>query len=178
MPYRTRWLTNLLSAPPVLWPNLDFTDASRAFTAGVASWTTVTAEFSLLQAGVLKALAAPWAALPPEAAKAVEPAKETRFVAEGGTGDLEAEELAARYTDDIDGSAASECVEFALDGREYEITLSGENAARLRAVLARYVAAAQATGRKHRQLAHGAAVRSGSTGRSRNEKPVLDVMAT
>ena len=43
--------------------------------------------------------------------------------------------------DDIDGSPASETVFFALGGRHYDIDLSAENAAKLRAGLGPFVAA-------------------------------------
>jgi len=45
--------------------------------------------------------------------------------------------------DDIDGSPASETVFFSLGGRHYDIDLSAENAAKLRAGLASFVAAAR-----------------------------------
>jgi hypothetical protein len=54
-----------------------------------------------------------------------------------------AQQAITRYTDDLDGSEASGSVEFALDGRGYEIDLSDENAVRLREALAPYVAAAR-----------------------------------
>ncbi|MFC3687317.1 histone-like nucleoid-structuring protein Lsr2 [Aquipuribacter hungaricus] len=41
--------------------------------------------------------------------------------------------------DDIDGSAASETVTFALDGVSYEVDLSEDNAARLRSSLTEFV---------------------------------------
>ena len=44
--------------------------------------------------------------------------------------------------DDIDGSEASETLQFNADGTNYEIDLSTANADRLRAQLARFVAAA------------------------------------
>ncbi len=40
--------------------------------------------------------------------------------------------------DDLDGGDADETVSFALDGRQYEIDLSTENAKKLRAALADY----------------------------------------
>lgn len=46
-------------------------------------------------------------------------------------------------TDDIDGSDASETVNFALDGTAYEIDLNAEHAADLRDVIAPYVGAAR-----------------------------------
>ncbi|MFC4945917.1 histone-like nucleoid-structuring protein Lsr2 [Pseudonocardia sp. GCM10023141] len=45
--------------------------------------------------------------------------------------------------DDLDGSVASESVVFGLDGRGYEIDLSGDNAAKLREALAPFVASAR-----------------------------------
>ncbi|MDQ6850695.1 MAG: Lsr2 family protein [Actinomycetota bacterium] len=49
--------------------------------------------------------------------------------------------------DDLDGEAASETVAFALDGTQYEIDLSADNAARLRDSLAVYVASARRSAR-------------------------------
>ena len=45
--------------------------------------------------------------------------------------------------DDLDGSEATEQVEFAVDGRSYEIDLSARNSAKLREVLAPYISAAR-----------------------------------
>jgi hypothetical protein len=53
--------------------------------------------------------------------------------------------------DDLDGGKADETVIFALDGVEFEIDLSEENAARLRDTFAEYVGHARRTGgRKQR----------------------------
>jgi hypothetical protein len=57
-----------------------------------------------------------------------------------------AQQVITKYTDDLDGSEASGTIEFSLDAREYEIDLSDQNAARLRDVLAPFVAAAQRVG--------------------------------
>jgi hypothetical protein len=46
-----------------------------------------------------------------------------------------------RLVDDIDGSEADESVEFTLDGMSLKIDLSKDNAAKLRDILAPYVAA-------------------------------------
>jgi Lsr2 len=51
-----------------------------------------------------------------------------------------------RLVDDIDGSEASETVTISLEGREYELDLSEENAARLRSALAPFVSAARQSG--------------------------------
>lgn len=49
--------------------------------------------------------------------------------------------------DDIDGGEADETVKFALDGNQYEIDLSSKNAAKIRDVLAPFVAAGNKIGR-------------------------------
>ena len=48
--------------------------------------------------------------------------------------------------DDLDGSEAVEQVEFAVDGRSYEIDLSEANSAKLREALAPFVSAARRAG--------------------------------
>lgn len=48
--------------------------------------------------------------------------------------------------DDLDGSEAMETVRFALDGTEYEIDLTEQNAGSLRGALARFVEAGRKTG--------------------------------
>ena len=48
--------------------------------------------------------------------------------------------------DDLDGGKADETVTFALDGVEFEIDLSAENAGRLRDVFAEFVGHARRTG--------------------------------
>ncbi len=57
--------------------------------------------------------------------------------------------------DDIDGSAAAETVEFALDGVRFEIDLSSHNAAKLRATLEPWIAAARRTGGRRRRVRRG-----------------------
>src|SRR5689334_23260862 len=51
-----------------------------------------------------------------------------------------------RLVDDIDGGEAAETVAFDLEGKNYEIDLSETHAAKLREVLAPYVAAARRAG--------------------------------
>jgi hypothetical protein len=63
--------------------------------------------------------------------------------------------------DDLDGSPASTTVEFGLDGQSYAIDLSAENAAKLRAGLAEFVAAA-----REREAAPAPAQRQASLRRS------------
>jgi hypothetical protein len=56
--------------------------------------------------------------------------------------------------DDLDGGKADETVTFALDGVEFEIDLSADNAARLRDALAEFVGHARRVGgRKQRGAA-------------------------
>lgn len=50
--------------------------------------------------------------------------------------------------DDIDGETADETVAFGLDGVDYQIDLSEDNAAALRDALATYVGSARRVGRK------------------------------
>ncbi|MCO1659594.1 Lsr2 family protein [Pseudonocardia sp. S2-4] len=57
-----------------------------------------------------------------------------------------AQRIETRLVDDLDGSTAVETVRFAVEGREYEIDLSEENAARLRDGLAEFIAAARRAG--------------------------------
>jgi hypothetical protein len=60
--------------------------------------------------------------------------------------------------DDLDGTAASQTVKFALDGSSYEVDLSDANANDMRASLERFVANARRTGgRKVRAIDLGPA---------------------
>ncbi len=55
--------------------------------------------------------------------------------------------------DDLDGSEAEETVNFELDGRKYEIELSGMNATELRSALMPYIDRARAAEASDRQRA-------------------------
>lgn len=68
--------------------------------------------------------------------------------------------------DDLDGGEADEQVQFAVDGRSYEIDLSSENAERLRDSLAPYVSAARRAGGR------SASAASASNGSSASERAV------
>ena len=57
--------------------------------------------------------------------------------------------------DDIDGSEAAETVTFGLDGVQYEIDLSTENADKFRDVLAPYVGHARRSGGRRRGAGGG-----------------------
>jgi len=54
-----------------------------------------------------------------------------------------AKQTTVTLIDDLDGSPADEQVEFAVDGKSYEIDLSAANSARLRDALAPFVSAAR-----------------------------------
>jgi hypothetical protein len=72
--------------------------------------------------------------------------------------------------DDLDGSTADEQVEFAMDGKSYEIDLSAANSARLREALAPFVTAARRAGGRRRPSARPAAAASRpSTDREQNQ---------
>lgn len=58
--------------------------------------------------------------------------------------------------DDISGGAATETVEFALDGVTYEIDLNDENAAKLRDALAPWIAEARRSGGRRQTRRRGA----------------------
>ncbi|GAA1387503.1 Lsr2 family protein [Pseudonocardia kongjuensis] len=76
-----------------------------------------------------------------------------------------------RLVDDLTGDAADETIEFGLDGRNYEIDLTGDNAKKLRDVLADYVAAARraAGPSRRRGSASGSAARRPSVDREQNQ---------
>ncbi len=67
--------------------------------------------------------------------------------------------------DDIDGSEAAETVTFGLDGAQYEIDLSADNADRLREALAPYVGHGRRAGGRRRSAGGGGGARA-AAGRS------------
>ncbi|WP_410583956.1 histone-like nucleoid-structuring protein Lsr2 [Amycolatopsis sp. lyj-108] len=66
-----------------------------------------------------------------------------------------AQKVSVEIIDDLDGGAATQTVPFGLDGVQYEIDLSGENAQALRDELERYVAAGTRTGGRKLRVAAG-----------------------
>ena len=70
-----------------------------------------------------------------------------------------AKQTTVTLIDDIDGGEAEEQIEFAVDGKSYEIDLSAKNSKKLRDVLAPYVAAARRTGGRRTASAPAPAVR-------------------
>ena len=57
-----------------------------------------------------------------------------------------AQQTTVRFIDDLDGSEASGTVDFGLEGRNYQIDLSEENAAKLRESMAPFIDAARKSG--------------------------------
>src|SRR5918997_1775952 len=72
--------------------------------------------------------------------------------------DAVAQRVQVILEDDFDGGDADETVSFSLDGADYEIDLSSDNAGKLREALAPWVAHARRTGGRRRR--GGGAVRS------------------
>jgi Lsr2 len=68
--------------------------------------------------------------------------------------------------DDIDGSEAAETVTFGLDGAQYEIDLSADNADKLREALAPYVGHGRRAGGRRRSSGGGRSSGSRSTAAS------------
>ena len=62
-----------------------------------------------------------------------------------------AQKVSVELVDDVDGSVAESTVEFGLDGVNYAIDLSTDNAAELRDSLASYLANARRTGGRKRR---------------------------
>ena len=79
-----------------------------------------------------------------------------------------AKQTTVTLVDDLDGSVADEQVEFAMDGKSYEIDLSATNSARLRETLAPFVSAARRTGGRRRSGGAVATARP-STDREQNQ---------
>lgn len=73
-----------------------------------------------------------------------------------------AQKIQVILIDDLDGSTADETVTFALDGVNYEIDLTKENAAALRDDFAKWVGAARKVTSRGSQRSRGASRRSGS----------------
>jgi Lsr2 len=79
-----------------------------------------------------------------------------------------AKQTTVTLVDDLDGSEADEQIEFAVDGRSYEIDLSAANVARLRDALGPFVSAARRTGGR-RSSGGNAPVSRPSTDREQNQ---------
>ncbi|MDN5750439.1 MAG: Lsr2 family protein [Pseudonocardia sp.] len=81
-----------------------------------------------------------------------------------------AKQTTVTLIDDLDGSEADEQVEFAIDGKGYEIDLSSANVSRLRDALAPYVSAARRTsGRRGSSSSATSAPSRAGTDREQNQ---------
>ena len=78
-----------------------------------------------------------------------------------------AKQTTVTLVDDLDGSVADEQVEFAFEGKSYEIDLSSANSARLREALAPFVSAARRTSGRRRS---GGAVATSATSRPSTDR--------
>jgi len=67
-----------------------------------------------------------------------------------------AQKVTVALIDDLDGSEASETLEFGLDGIAYRIDLSSGNASKLRDSLAEFVASARRAGGRKRGIGRSA----------------------
>jgi hypothetical protein len=74
-----------------------------------------------------------------------------------------------RLIDDLDGQQADETVEFGIDGKNFEIDLSKENAAKLREALAEFIGSARRLSGRRRGGSSGAASRRPSIDREQNQ---------
>ncbi|MCD2194046.1 Lsr2 family protein [Actinomycetospora endophytica] len=84
-----------------------------------------------------------------------------------------AQKVVVSLVDDLDETEADETVEFGIDGATYEIDLSDSNAAKLRDILADYVAhSRRLSGR--RRSSRGAAPASGATTRRGGGRASVD----
>ncbi|QYN18921.1 Lsr2 family protein [Amycolatopsis sp. DSM 110486] len=69
-----------------------------------------------------------------------------------------AQKLLVKMVDDLDGGIATQTVPFGIDGVQYEIDLSDDNAAELRDELARFISHARRVGGRKVKLAVGESV--------------------
>ncbi|RSM45773.1 Lsr2 family protein [Amycolatopsis balhimycina DSM 5908] len=81
-----------------------------------------------------------------------------------------AQKVLVEILDDIDGSAATQTVQFGLDGVTYEIDLSDENATTLRDELARFVGAGRRVGGRKVRVATGQSTTTTVSDRERNQQ--------
>ncbi len=86
-----------------------------------------------------------------------------------------AQKTIVQFTDDLDGSEASQTVEFGYQGKAYKLDLNDKNAAELEEALAPYIAAAQqasgGTSRGNRGKGRQAAAPQPRSGEGRDYDP-------
>lgn len=73
-----------------------------------------------------------------------------------------AQKVITELIDDLDGSEASQSLTFSLDGVDYAIDLTDENAAALRAGLEKFISAGRRTGGRKQPDRSGAANTAGN----------------
>ena len=61
-----------------------------------------------------------------------------------------AQKTTVKFVDDLDGSDASGTFDFSLEGRNYQVDLSDQNAGKLRDALAPFIGVARKTGGRRR----------------------------
>ncbi|WP_410633875.1 histone-like nucleoid-structuring protein Lsr2 [Amycolatopsis sp. cmx-4-83] len=81
-----------------------------------------------------------------------------------------AQKVLVEILDDIDGSAATQTVQFGLDGVTYEIDLSDENGTALRDEFARYITTARRVGGRKVRVATGQSTTTTASDRERNQQ--------
>lgn len=84
-----------------------------------------------------------------------------------------AQKVQVHLVDDLNGEEAHETVRFGLDGTEYEIDLTGDNAHRLRSTLAEYVDKARKANTGNRKSQGGQKTTSTGSGRSKEETQAI-----
>lgn len=84
-----------------------------------------------------------------------------------------AQKTIVQLIDDLDQGSADETVSFGIDGSSYEIDLSAKNAAKLRDVLAPYVANARRAGRAAPRAAGGSGRRGRPTRGDREQTQAI-----
>ena len=80
-----------------------------------------------------------------------------------------AQQTTVRFVDDLDGSDAAGTFDFSLDGRQYQVDLSDDNAAKLREALAPFIGVARKTGGRGRRTQRQTAMSDTSVRSSRED---------
>jgi hypothetical protein len=85
-----------------------------------------------------------------------------------------AQKVVVSLVDDLDESEADETLEFGIDGATYEIDLSDSNAAKLRDVLADYVAHSRRLSGRRRSASRASAPAAGASPRRSGGRASVD----
>jgi nucleoid-associated protein Lsr2 len=96
------------------------------------------------------------------------PNNDDNLVVDSHQGAAMAQKVLVEILDDIDGRPATHTVPFSLDGVNYEIDLSDENAATLRSELTHYISAARKTGGRKIRVATNQPTPTSPVDRERN----------